>query len=194
MVQPGVDAADFEGVVPAVLPDGPWVVYAGNPDRYQDLDVLIEAMRHLPECGLLLVSASPLDGWAKCGLERLKLIQTSDFEEVKSLVKAAHVAAIPRTLCSGYPIKLLNYLALGVPTVMAAGSAQPLPGVVAVPNHDPVAMAAEIRRLLENDTQRRRLGAEASAHIRSECTWDARSRELEDVYVRVLTQACAQRL
>jgi glycosyltransferase involved in cell wall biosynthesis len=194
MVQPGVDTADFDDVVPAVLPDGPWVVYAGNPDRYQDLDVLIEAMGHLPECGLLLVSASALDGWAECGLKRLKLIQTSDFGEVKSLVKAAQVAAIPRTLCSGYPIKLLNYLALGVPTVVAAGSAQPLPGVVVVPNHDPLAMASEIRHLLQNDVHRRSLGAQAIEHIRAACTWDARAQDLEGVYARVLAQACGQRL
>jgi glycosyltransferase involved in cell wall biosynthesis len=194
LVQPGVDVADFDGVVPARLPDGPWVVYAGNPDRYQDLDVLIEAMGHLPDCGLLLVSASPLDAWAHCGLERLKLIQTRDFGEVKSLVKAAQVAVIPRTMCSGYPIKLLNSLALGVPTVVAEGSAQTLPGVVVVPNHDPVAMASEIRRLVQNDTLRRRLGEQASAHIRAACTWDARAHELERVYARVLTQACGQRL
>ena len=189
LVQPGVDSAEFEDVIPAVLPDGPWVVYAGNPDRYQDLDVLIDSMRHLPDCGLLLVSASPLHEWADCGLERLKLVQTNDFSEVKALVKAAHVAAIPRTVCSGYPIKLLNFLALGVPTVVAKGSAQPLPGVVSVPNHDPIAMATEIRKLIQNDTHRRRLGDQASAHIRSACSWDARAQELEEVYAKVLTQA-----
>jgi glycosyltransferase involved in cell wall biosynthesis len=122
------------------------------------------------------------------------LIQTSDFGEVKSLVKAAQVAAIPRTLCSGYPIKLLNYLALGVPTVVAAGSAQPLPGVVVVPNHDPLAMASEIRHLLQNDVHRRSLGAQAIEHIRAACTWDARAQDLEGVYARVLAQACGQRL
>ena len=97
-------------------------------------------------------------------------------------------------MCSGYPIKLLNSLALGVPTVVAEGSAQTLPGVVVVPNHDPVAMASEIRRLVQNDTLRRRLGEQASAHIRAACTWDARAHELERVYARVLTQACGQRL
>jgi len=112
-VIPGVDARELDDVVPAALSDGPWVVYAGNPDEYQDLDVLIDAMRLVPEAGLLLVSASPLDDWADCGLPRLKCVQTQDFQEVKRLIMAADVAAIPRTVCSGFPIKLLNFLGLG---------------------------------------------------------------------------------
>ena len=84
MVPPGIDAEELDGVQPARLEPGPWVVYAGNPDRYQDLDVLIDAMRRIPEVGLLMVSASSLEEWRDCGLKRLKLVQTSTFEEVKS--------------------------------------------------------------------------------------------------------------
>ena len=133
-VAPGLDPAEFvEPVAPAPLPPGPWVVYAGNPDRYQDLDVLVEAMRRLPEAGLLLVSASALSDW-EGALPKLELRVTSSFSEVKRYLAAAAVAALPRTTCTGYPIKLLNYLAMGQVTVAAEGSAQPLPGVVTVPN------------------------------------------------------------
>jgi glycosyltransferase involved in cell wall biosynthesis len=185
-VPPGVDFRELEDVVPAGLPDGPWVVYAGNPDRYQDLDVLIDAMRMIPEAGLLMVSASPLDDWADCGLARLRCVQTSDFHEVKTLIAAADVAALPRAVCSGFPIKLLNYLGLGVPTVVAEGSAPKMPGVLAVKNRDPEAMAAAIRGLLDDPSHRASLAADARAHVRSACTWDARARELESIYATVL--------
>ena len=185
-VAPGLDPAEFgEPVAPAPLPPGPWVVYAGNPDRYQDLDVLVEAMRRLPEAGLLLVSASALSDW-EGALPKLELRVTSSFSEVKRYLAAAAVAALPRTTCTGYPIKLLNYLAMGRVTVAAEGSAQPLPGVVTVPNRDPVALAAALRDALEHPERTRRLGASARAHVMASCTWDARAAELESVYREVL--------
>jgi len=187
-VAPGVDMDDLAVAEVEVIPGGPWVVYAGNPDHYQDLDVLIDAMRQVPGAGLMLISAAPLDDWASCELARIRCIQTSDFQRVKSLLRGAAVAALPRTVCSGYPIKLLNYLGLGLPTVAAQGSAQELPGVVAVPDRDPGAMAAAIRVLLQHDARRAALGARAREHIAKHCTWDARAQELEGVYAEVLAR------
>ncbi|MEC7948803.1 MAG: glycosyltransferase family 4 protein [Myxococcota bacterium] len=188
-VPPGVDPMDLPATVPEPLPAGPWVVYAGNPDRYQDLDVLVEAMRQVPEAGLLMVSASPLDEWSDCGLSRLHLVRTSEFARVRALLAASAVAALPRAVCSGYPIKLLNYLGMGLPTVAAHGSAQDLPGVVPVPDRDPGAMASAIRSLLRDSERRRRLGRDARAHVLAHCTWDARAAELEAVYAEVLDAA-----
>lgn len=185
-VAPGVDFAELENVKPTVLDGGPWVVYAGNPDAYQDLDVLVAAMRQIPEAGLLLVSASDMSHWANLGLPRLRTVLTTDFERVKSLIAGAALAALPRAVCSGYPIKLLNYLGLGVPTVAALGSAQRLPGVVPVPNGDPYAMAAAIRELLEDEPRRRVLGGRARDHVRQFCGWETRAEAIEQVYATVL--------
>ena len=188
MVPPGIDPNDLAPVAPAVLPEGPWVVYAGNPDSYQDLHILVEAIKRSPGVGLLMVSASSLDGWDHCGLSKFKAIQTTDFARVKSLLLAADVAAIPRTQCSGFPIKLLNNLGLGLPTVIAAGSAQGLVGEVVVPNGDAEAMAVAIQALLSDADRRTELGALARNYVRASCTWDARARELEAVYAQVLAR------
>ena len=188
LVAPGVDYSELEDVIPATLPEGPWVVYAGNPDAYQDLPVLIDAMRRLEGVGLLMVSASPLDEWERAGLPRFKAVQTSDFDEVKGLIAAAQVAAIPRAVCSGFPIKLLNTLGLGIPTVVAQGSSRGLPGEVVVPNGDADAMAQAIRALLDAPDHRRELAARARSHVRHACTWDARAAELEAIYARIVQQ------
>ena len=185
-VVPGVDVTEFEDVVPADLPDGPWVVYAGNPDQYQDLDVLVAAMRLVPEARLLLVSAASLRDWESVGLPGLRCVQTADFETVKSLVAACDLAAIPRTVCSGFPIKLLNFLGLGLPAVVAEGSAPDLPGVVPVANGQPQAMADAIRALIENPVGCRDLGRVGRTHVHASCTWSARARELEHVYGSML--------
>jgi glycosyltransferase involved in cell wall biosynthesis len=134
-----------------------------------------------------MVSASPLDHWERQGLPNARFVQTSDFDEVRSYIASATVAALPRTVCTGYPIKLLNSLGMGLVTVAAAGSARPLPGVVSVPNHDAGAMAREIRRLVEAPQRCRELGEKARAHVLTHCTWAARARELEAVYRAVLT-------
>lgn len=181
-IPPGVDPDDLPPTRPAELPPGPWVVYAGNPDRYQDLDVLVAAMRRLPGAGLLLVSAGSLDAFAGCGLPRLRCVRTSDFAEVRSLLAAATVAALPRAVCSGFPVKLLNYLGMGLPTVAAGDSAAPLPGVTAVPGRDPDALANALASLLSCPERRLREGRAARAHVLARCTWEQRAVELERLY------------
>jgi len=183
-VPPGVAAADLAPVTPHRLPPGPWVVYAGNPDRYQDLDVLAAAMRRLPGVGLLVVSNCAPGLWA-ARLPRCKVVVTTDFCEVKRWTVAADVAALPRSVCSGYPIKLLNYLGMGLPTVAAAGSARDMPGVVVVPDRDPDAMAAAIRRVLA-DPERALLGEAARAHVLEQCTWARRVIGVERVYAQLV--------
>ena len=185
-VPPGIDPHDVRPCTPANLPPGPWVVYAGNPDAYQDLDVLIEAMRQLPDVGLLMVSASSLTHWRNQGLKKARFVETTDFEEVRSLLAAATIAALPRTVCTGYPIKLLNNLGMGLPTVAAEGSARPLPGVMSVPNHDAEQMARTIRFWVDRPEQCRKVGREAREYVVSHCSWAARAVELEAVYHAVL--------
>lgn len=187
-IPPGIDPDELPNTPPATLPPGPWVIYAGNPDAYQDLDVLIAAMRQLPGVGLVMVSASPLEAFARCGLARLRCVQTSDFAEVRAWLAAADVAVLPRTVCSGFPIKLLNYLGMGLPTVAAAGSARNMPGVVAVPDRDPEAMAAAIEALVMDTARRKQLSVAARKHILTRCTWDVRAAELESVYLSVLSE------
>ncbi len=188
-IPPGVDPHDLRAAPPAPLPPGPWVVYAGNPDTYQDLDVLVEAMRLIPEVGLVMVSASSLDHWRRQGLPKARFVETGDFEVVRAHLAAATVAALPRTVCTGYPIKLLNNLGMALPTIAAEGSARPLPGVVAVPNHNPQAMARAIHELVSRPERCRALGQEAREAVLATCTWDARAADLEDLYRTVLHRA-----
>lgn len=188
-VPPGVDPEDIAPCAPAELGPGPWVVYAGNPDVYQDIDVLVEAMRQLEgRVGLLMVSSSPLDHWERQGLPKAHFVVTSSYAEVRRWMAAATVAALPRTTCTGYPIKLLNYLGMGLVTVAAKGSARPLPGVVTVPDHDAKAMAREIEALVRQPTKLRELSQDAREHVLQNCTWSARAADLEQVYRQVLAE------
>lgn len=197
LVPPGIDLAELEGADAERarrrwdLGDRPWVVYAGNLDPYQDLPDLLAAMARVPDAGLLVVTGAdvaPLHAFADAaGLpaERRRFVGGAGFADSRDALAAAAVAASPRARCAGFPIKLLNQLGLGVPTVAAAGSAAPIDGVVAVPNHDPAAMAATIAGLLADPARRRALGEAARAAIARDYTWDRQAERLEVLYARL---------
>ncbi len=182
LVPPGVDPEDLPLAPPADLPPGPWIGYAGNPDAYQELDVLYAAMRHVRGGRLLLVGASPFRGAPRSA----HVIQTTDFSLVRRLLRGCAVAVLPRSVCTGFPIKLLNFLGLGLPTVAAWAGAADLPGVVTVPPREPRALAEAIDALLTDPTRRAVLGAAARKHVLTRCTWDARARDVERIYRDVL--------
>lgn len=198
MIPPGVDLAELEGGDPVRaraawrLDERPWVVYAGNADAYQDLPVLFEAIGRASGLGLLMVTGSPLAPLRKLaeafaiGPERLRLVRSTSFSDTLDALRVGAVAGLPRTTCAGFPIKLLNQLALGLPTVAAVGSAAPISGVLSVPNDDPVAMAAALEKVTSDPSLRSSLSRQARDAIAADWTWERRAAELETFYEQVL--------
>ena len=196
-IPPGVDLVDFEGgnreAARSELGLGSrvWVVYAGNPDAYQDLDVLVDAVSQDEEVGLLMVSASDWGALRERASAipetRKRFIKAETWERTRFLLSAGDIAALPRSVCSGYPIKLLNYLGLGLPVVCAAGSAQSSEGTVTVPNRDVSALLGAIRELASNGEERRLLGRAGRNWVVNCCSWDARAEELEKLYEKIMT-------
>jgi glycosyltransferase involved in cell wall biosynthesis len=186
-VSPGIDPDEFLSLselksrVPTEMQEGQWIVYAGNPDAYQDLDILMEALNRLPDVHLVFVSASDARHWQRQN-GRVLHIQTSDFHDVQAMVQAADLAVIPRMQCTGFPIKLLNYLALGTMTICSEGSAVELPGVIAIPNGDIDAMVASIAYYLKHSDQRCALGKQAREHVLQSCTWAVQAQQLTEIY------------
>jgi glycosyltransferase involved in cell wall biosynthesis len=197
-IPPGVDPVELAGAsrqrgrAAAQLDERVWVVYAGNPDAYQDLEVLVDAILRDESLGLLMVSASPMPVWQARAQAlpacRKRFVQTSSWEQTKDLIVAADIAALPRSVCSGYPIKLLNYLGLGLPTVCAEGSVRPLAGIVSTPNGDVSAFQMALRTLAEERPRRLGLGAAGAEFVKAHCSWDARARDLEFLYEQVMTE------
>lgn len=195
---PGVHLADLDGADAQRarerygLAGRPWVVYAGNTDPYQDLDRLFEAMVGVPEAGLLVVTGDAPERWLalamRLGLdsERVRVVGRSNFSEMKDVLAAATLAVCPRQLCRGFPIKLLNQLALGVPTVCAPGSARPIDGVVVAQDDTIDGLAHTIRDLVRSPGRRKRLSRLAKADIARRWSWDARATDVIRVYERVM--------
>lgn len=193
-IPPGVDSEELVGDGAAIVEEldlsgRTWVIYAGNPDAYQDLEVLVDAVASLDQLGLIMVSASPLEVWegraASIPSCRKRFVVTSSWDRVRNCLAAADMAALPRAVCSGYPIKLLNTLGFGLPTVACEGSARDIAGVVAVPNGDVEAFAEALAALEADAARRTELGEAGRRDIRERFTWDACAERLEAVYERV---------
>lgn len=151
------------------------VLYAGNLDPYQNLDLLVESFDRLqsvvPNAVLELVThevhwvgrVDPrVPRWVDDG--RAVVTVVADYPAVRARMAAADVLVCPRSSWSGFPIKLLNYAASGRPIVVARSAAKGLEHEVSalvVGDDAPDAMVAAIVRLWADPECGRRLGARA---------------------------------
>lgn len=188
----GPDTADGGGE------DDGLVCYAGNLDGYQGLDELLRAFAlvrtRLPSARLRLVShpdARERAAWLEArGLgPGVEIVLVDSYATVCAELRRAAVAVSPRSEHSGYPMKLLSYLAHGKAVVASAGSAKGLvDGDTArvVPDGDAEAFATAVVALLRDPALRRRLGRAAWRRVADGAGWEAGLDRVEQTYRRAL--------
>lgn len=121
---------------------GPVLLYAGNLDGYQGLDVLFEATRQHT-----LIVATESEGELPAHAIRWPLRDEVDRRRAHA---AADLVVVPRRSPGGLPIKLLDALARDVPVVAQARALAGLRprGVLAARDDDPLALRQAIERAL----------------------------------------------
>lgn len=201
---PGTFVQEFQ---PPRLPESvrqqkssqPTVIYTGNLDAYQNLEILFAAMtivsKHIPTARLLMVSHAAPGPVARLVrsfdlADQVRFITTNSFTEVVNLLADSDVAVIPRTNWSGFPIKLINYMAAGKAILASEGSAKHmvhLENGYIVPNFNVPAMAHGLVQLLREPALRERLGAAAARTARESHNWHILCSELESIYSQVLS-------
>jgi glycosyltransferase involved in cell wall biosynthesis len=143
--------------------DGRVCLYAGNLDRYQGWEHLVEALAILrltdPDARLLVATESD-PSLVRLEAERLGIADfvhrcRLDGERARALAHAAaNLTWVPRRTEGGLPIKMLDAFAREVPVVAMSRATAALPvenACTVVPNDDAHALAAAAKRLLEND-------------------------------------------
>jgi 1,2-diacylglycerol 3-alpha-glucosyltransferase len=198
LVPPGIDFAPGDATqVRKALGDGPLVVYSGNLDRYQDLDLLLSAFRLVadarPEARLVFSTNADPGAWQirteGQGLGGQTLfVRADEFGAVRDLLAAADVTICPRTVCLGFPIKLLNYMAAGKAIVTSVGSAcglRHLDNGWVVADGDAPGMAAAILALLDDPALAHCLGENARQTAQRDYTWDRAVEAIEEIYEQV---------
>ena len=111
------------------LGPGKWLLYAGNPDRYQNLELIAESFRRLtkrdPDIKLLVLTHHSADDFSVFTPELKERIRFEGFESTAELSAAHRVASVglcARAIPTGFPIKVVNYLAAGLPVVALKSS------------------------------------------------------------------------
>jgi glycosyltransferase involved in cell wall biosynthesis len=144
------------------------VLYTGNLDAYQNLDLLRRAMRRvrsaMPDAKLIVATAASPEKAVQAGFSEAEVIATPDLASLRTVLAADVVVACPRVSWSGYPIKLLNAMAAGKAAVACRSAAHPLEdgttGLI-VDDDDEEAFAGALLRLISDGGLRTRLGAAA---------------------------------
>ena len=152
-------------------------LYAGNLDRYQGWETLIEALailRHADPRALLLVATESDTIPARKRAERLLVADSVCFrrldgERHRQLAHAASdLSWVPRRTEGGLPIKMLDAFSRGLPVVATQRATAGLPvkdACVTVPDDDAAALAAAARRLIEDDRAAATLAQRANRYL-----------------------------
>jgi glycosyltransferase involved in cell wall biosynthesis len=198
VIPPGIDFEPGEAAtIRQRWGEGPIVLYSGNLDRYQDLDLLLQAFRQAldthPEAKLVFSTNSEPEKWQAraetLGISgQVHFAHTQDFGTARDWLAAADVAVCPRTVCLGFPIKLLNYMAAGKAIVASEGSACGLRHMEEgwiVDDGDVEGMASAIITLLDDPALAHRLGERARQAAEYEYTWDRVVLAIEEIYEQV---------
>ena len=179
----------------AIPADVPLVLYVGGVMPHRGLEELLAAMAELPEAHLICLGA---EGGITSAIEaeirrlglasRAHLIRPVPSEEVVPYAASATIGvSIVQPASLSYrlalPNKLFQYMAAGIPVVasdfpdvrrVVEGSGA---GVVVDPA-DPHAVAAAIRRLIDDPTLARSMGAAGQRAVRERFNWQTSAQEL----------------
>lgn len=186
VIPPCVDVETFTPAAPSRRDAA--VLYTGNLDEYQNLDLLFNVMDRVmaEEPGTQLVVATPDPGYIDHPklVEQARVVRTKDFSAVLRELQRDVIFACPRISWSGYPVKLLNAMAAGLPIVCCEGSAHPIThqynGLI-VPDNDVEAFAASVLRLMRDPDLRANLGANARTTIEEKHSRAAVAAQLDAV-------------
>jgi glycosyltransferase involved in cell wall biosynthesis len=177
----------------------PVLLYTGNLDGYQNLELLLASVARVRRAArdallVLATHATPRD--LPPELQRLpegvRLLTARDFATVRDLIQVADIALCPRREWSGFPMKLLNYMAAAKAVVVSAGSAKAVRHGVngwVVRESGADAYADAILALLADPQRRRSLGAAARRTVLDEYGWERVIDQVEGTYSTVLARS-----
>ena len=174
------------------------ILYAGNLDAYQDLDILLDALLRILEkrgdVELIVLTGSQPRSFRDHPLARelgdhLRIILTDSFYLTARFILHSDIAVSPRISPYGFPMKLLNYMALARPIMVPAGSPHGLvdgESVFETDGSGPENLARAILFLLENSRRAKEIGEAARKHLLERHLWPHRLPELVAIYREIL--------
>jgi rhamnosyl/mannosyltransferase len=177
----------------------PLILFVGRLRHYKGVDVLISAMRQIPEAQLLVVGIGPMAPvWqaqaASDGLaDRVTFLGEISDEALLAAYHAADIFVLPSTnRAETWGAVQIEAMACRLPLVcteLGTGTSyvnqNGVTGLVVPPN-DPEALAAALKRLLADETFRRNLGQAGWRRAENEFSIQAMLRQILVFYQEAL--------
>ncbi len=174
---------------------GPVLLYIGNLEPYQGMDLLLDSFARVPRdlsAHLVVVGGTPAHvARYRHAAEKQGLQDTVHFlgprpvAEMAALMGEADILVSPRIHGTNTPMKIYSYMAAGK-AILATDlftHTQVLDAETAcLAAPEPVAFAAAMAALIQDPEQRRRLGAAAQHSAATRFSRDAFQRAVNDLY------------
>lgn len=176
------------------------LLYSGNLDGYQGWEVLVAALCRLapswPELRWLVATDSdpaPLVSAARSGgvADRLRVLPSGSERDRRRVHAGADLVVVPRRSPGGLPIKLIDALSRGAPTLAMhrAAAGLPLDGVALLVTDDDVgALAAGIRLALTAPDGLAELGSKGRRYVSRSHSAHAFRESLDSLIARALAR------
>lgn len=181
---------------------GPMVMYIGNLEAYQGIDLLMEAFAHAlqaVDATLVIIGGKPAhirqysDQARKLGIgDRVRLIGPRPVTRLAEYLRQADVLVSPRTRGNNTPMKIYSYLHSGVALL-----ATDLPthtqvldeeiAELAPPEAEPFGRC--LVELLRNDSLRTEKSRKAAEYARREHSFESFRKSVQDLY-RAVVGSC----
>ncbi|MGB7086880.1 MAG: glycosyltransferase [Phormidesmis sp.] len=176
--------------------EGVLLMYVGNLERYQGIDLLLESFAHalpsVPTAHLIAIGGNPDDiqryqeQVADYGIEaNVHFVGPRPIGQLKQYLEQSDVVVSPRTQGNNTPMKLYSYLDSGKALLATnlTTHTQVLNSQMAwLVEPNPTDFAEGIVRLVCQPDLRAGLGKAAQAYIEKEHTYEAFSRKLTGLY------------
>lgn len=195
----GSDAAIARGADLRAGHERPVILFVGRLVYYKGVDVLLAAMREVPDADLVIIGRGPLEGQlrayaAEHGLTgRVTFLPPVDDAELAAWYHAADVFVLPSVAPSeAYGLVQLEAHAAGTPVVstdLPTGvpfvNQDGVTGLI-VPVADPAELAHALHELTSNDALRQRLGDQARERALTEFTVERMTDRTLEVYAEAI--------
>ena len=190
------DVSGDEDLGRALSITGPRVMYVGNLERYQGIDLLLDAFVHVfhrvSDAHLIVIggSAEHIKKYRKKAASfevasRIHFVGPRPSDQLGHYLRQADILVSPRTKGNNTPMKIYSYLDSGKPVL-----ATRLPTHTQVLDEDisllvdpnPLSMAAGLQSLLESPELQRQLAARAQRRIQEAYTQEIMQAKLAAFY------------
>lgn len=168
------------------------LVFVGSMDWLPNVDaalffvkeILPRIRERLPRCNVAIVGRKPDRSVAQLTKHDSSLIVTGTVPDVRPWLWGSLVSVVPLRIGGGTRLKIFEAMAARVPVVSTTIGAEGLPvisGTHLAIEDEPSRFAAACVELIEQEERRRRLADEARQLVAARFSWDAVTREFEEI-------------